>query len=160
VKPAPLTSVVLVLAFAAAPAAADGNIWQRAREPDHAASQLAMNRIERTLGAIGLPEIDPEMSAAAIAMSALSQTLPSCSASDTSTPSLTPAQARFDYLIGGALLDSRTDREADARCILERALRSAPGSPLAATDGFISGSPLANSVISRRSAGRTCMRSN
>jgi len=44
-----------------------------------------------------------------------------------------PSQARFDYLIRGALYASRTNREAEARCILERALRSAPDSPLAAT---------------------------
>jgi tetratricopeptide (TPR) repeat protein len=40
--------------------------------------------------------------------------------------------ARLEYLIGGALLDSQAGREREARCMLERALRDAPSSPLAA----------------------------
>ena len=40
--------------------------------------------------------------------------------------------ARLEYLIGGALLDSQAGREREARCMLERALRDAPNSPLAA----------------------------
>ncbi len=123
-------------ALAARPAAADPSFWQRARDPRLAEQQLVLNRIERVLGSIGLSEFDPELSAAAIAMSVLTQTLPACTRSAEVLANYTPQQARFDYLIGGALVDSHTDRESDARCILERALRSAPNSPLAPEGWF------------------------
>ncbi len=122
--------------LAVRPAAADPSLWQRARDPRLAEQQLVLNRIERVLGSIGLSEFDPELSAAAIAMSVLTQTLPSCTRNGEVLASYTPQQARFDYLIAGALVDSHTDRESDARCILERALRSAPNSPLAADGWF------------------------
>lgn len=118
------------------PAAADPNLWQRAREPHLAAQQLVQNRIERVLGSIGLSEFDSELSAAAIAMSVLTQTLPACDGRAEQAASDTPEQARFDYLIAGALVDSDSNREADARCLLERALRRAPNSPLAAEGWF------------------------
>jgi tetratricopeptide (TPR) repeat protein len=123
-------------ALAARPAAADANLWQRAREPRLAAQQLVQNRIERVLGSIGLSEFDPELSAAAIAISVLTQTLPACGIRSDPPPSDTPQQARFEYLIAGALVDSDSNREADARCLLERALRRAPNSPLAAEGWF------------------------
>jgi len=46
---------------------ADPSLWQRAREPA-AAEQQKSNRMERILGQSNLPELDPEMSAAAIAI--------------------------------------------------------------------------------------------
>ena len=135
-KIAPFAWAALSLAFGTRAAQADPNLWQRAREPAAAEQQKVLNRMERILGSIGLPELDPEMSAAAIAMSVLSQTLPACPAEDAAALNRSAAQARFDYLIGGALYASRTHREADARCILERALESAPDSPLAAEGWF------------------------
>jgi tetratricopeptide (TPR) repeat protein len=136
VKIAPFALAALSLALGTRAAEADPNLWQRAREPGAAEQQKVLNRMERILGSIGLPELDPEMSAAAIAMSVLSQTLPACPAKGDAASNRSAAQARFDYLIGGALYASRTDREADARCILERALESAPDSPLAAEGWF------------------------
>jgi tetratricopeptide (TPR) repeat protein len=132
VKIAPFALAALSLALGTRAAHADPNLWQRAREPAAAEQQKVLNRMERILGSIGLPELDPEMSAAAIAMSVLSQTLPACPALGAAASNRSAAQARFDYLIGGALYASRTHREAEARCILERALRNAPDSPLAA----------------------------
>ena len=130
------TWAALAAALAPRPAAADPSLWQRARDPRLAEQQLVQNRIERVLGSIGLSEFDPELSAAAIAMSVLTQTLPTCTRGAEAQLDYTPQQARFDYLIAGALVDSHTDREADARCLLERALRSAPTSPLAADGWF------------------------
>ncbi|MEO7038159.1 MAG: tetratricopeptide repeat protein [Polyangiaceae bacterium] len=130
------TLAALAVALAARPAAADPSLWQRARDPRLAEQQLVLNRIERVLGSIGLSEFDPELSAAAIAMSMLTQTLPSCTRNVEVQANYTPQQARFDYLIAGALVDSHADRESDARCILERALRNAPNSPLAADGWF------------------------
>ncbi|MEP7053312.1 MAG: hypothetical protein ABJB12_23315, partial [Pseudomonadota bacterium] len=123
-------------ALAARSAVADPNLWQRAREPRLAQQQLVQNRIERVLGSIGLSELDPELSAAAIAMSVLTQTLPACVPGRVLPVSYTQQQARFDYLIAGALVDSDSNREADARCLLERALSRAPSSPLAAQGWF------------------------
>jgi len=136
VKIAPFALAALSLALGTRAAQADPGLWQRAREPAAAEQQKVLNRMERILGSIGLPELDPEMSAAAIAMSVLSQTLPACPAKRDATAPRSAAQARFDYLIGGALYASRSNREADARCILERALASAPDSPLAAEGWF------------------------
>jgi tetratricopeptide (TPR) repeat protein len=136
VKVAPLALAALTLALLSRAAHADPNLWQRAREPAAAEQQKVLNRMERILGSIGLPELDPEMSAAAIAMSVLSQTLPACPAKGDPALHRSAAQARFDYLIGGALYASRTNREAEARCVLERALESAPDSPLAAEGWF------------------------
>ena len=137
-KLAPLALVTLAAlagALAARPAAAEPTLWQRARDPRLAEQQLVLNRIERVLGSFGLSEFDTEVSAAAIAMSVLTQTLPACTQNGEVLANYTAQQARFDYLIADALVDSHTDREADARCILERALRSAPDSPLAG-DGW------------------------
>jgi tetratricopeptide (TPR) repeat protein len=135
-KRAPFLLAALSAALGTRAAIADPNLWQRAREPAAAEQQKVLNRMERILGSIDLPELDPEMSAAAIAMSVLSQTLPACPARGDSARPRSPAQARFDYLIGGALYASRTNREAEARCILERALQSAPDSPLAGEGWF------------------------
>jgi tetratricopeptide (TPR) repeat protein len=151
-KPAPIAFAVVALALGTRSANADSNLWQRARDPGAAAQESVFNRIERTLGAIDLPELDPELSAAAIAMSVLSQTLPECPARAGAMARRTKAQARFDYVIGGALLDSHTNREADARCILERALREAPDSPLAAEGWFHLG--IAAALLGDRAAER------
>jgi tetratricopeptide (TPR) repeat protein len=145
---------VAALALVLGPRSANANpsLWQRARDPAAAAQEAAFNRVERTLGAVDLPELDPELSAAAIAMSVLSQTLPECPVRAGSRTLRTKAQARFDYVIGGALLESHTNREADARCILERALREAPDSPLAAEGWFHLG--IAAALLGDRAAER------
>jgi tetratricopeptide (TPR) repeat protein len=136
VKILPFAVAALSLALGVRAAQAEPNLWQRARDPAAAEQQRVLNRMERILGSIGLPELDPEMSAAAIAMSVLSQTLPACPAKGEPVAKRSATQARFDYLIGDALYTSRTNREAEARCILERALESAPDSPLAAEGWF------------------------
>jgi tetratricopeptide (TPR) repeat protein len=133
VKTGPFAVAALALALGSAVAHAEPNLWQRARDPNAAEQQKVLNRMERILGSIGLTELDPEISAAAIAMSVLSGTLPACP-SPKDAP-LDARRARFDYLIGGALYASHANRQTDARCILERALRNAPDSPLAA-EGF------------------------
>jgi len=124
--------------LATVPARAAPNIWQRAREPRLLAQQAMLNRIERLLGSLGLPEFDAELSAGAIALTQLGQSNWPClsrrdagsaAASEASEVVLDP---RLEYLIGGALLDSQSGHEQQARCMLERALRDAPNSPLAA----------------------------
>jgi len=125
--------------LATASAEAAPNIWQRARQPAAAAQQTILTRMERLLGSVGLAEFDAELSAGAIALTQLGRSNWPClarpgSAPDTTSPSdpnvvLDP---RLEYLIGGALLDSQAGHEREARCMLERALRDAPNSPLAA----------------------------
>ena len=131
-----LLAAVLV---AAGPARAAPSIWQRARQPGAATQQTILNRIERLLGSLGLPEFDAELSAGAIALTQLGQASWPCLAQPSFTSGTVPPSApevvldaRLEYLIGGALLDSQAGREPEARCMLERALRDAPNSPLAA----------------------------
>ncbi len=124
----------VLAALVAAPAQAAPSIWQRARDPEAASQQLTLNRIERLLGAVGLAEFGAEMSAGAIALSQLGQAPWPCladggNAAQSNEPRI---DARLEYLLGGALVDSETHREAEARCVLEHALRDAPNSPLAA----------------------------
>jgi len=131
-----LASLLLGGVFAASSAHAAPSIWQRAREPRLATQQTILARIERLLGALGLPEFDAELSAGAIALTQLSHADWPCLArrgapSDVSSPEVV-LEPRLEYLIGGALLDSQAGREQEARCMLERALRDAPNSPLAA----------------------------
>jgi tetratricopeptide (TPR) repeat protein len=121
-------------------ARAEPSIWQRAARPDVARSQVLLNRIERMLGTVGLPEFNAEFSAGAVALFQLSDARWRCTPADgeargsaAPNPSLDP---RLEYLIGGALLEAQNERDADARCILERALRDAPDSPLAAEGYF------------------------
>lgn len=123
----------------ALPAQAAPSIWQRARQPAAAAQQTTLNRVERLLGSIGLAEFDAELSAGAIALTQLGRSNWPCLARPGSAPDASPPSqpdvvldARLEYLIGGALTDSQADREREARCMLERALRDAPNSPLAA----------------------------
>ena len=134
----------LCLALGAGPARAQParGFWQRARDPQSAAQQQVLNRIERLLGSVGLPEFGPELSAGAIALSQLGQIRWPCgnagaqgraaSAAPRSAESDFGLDPRLEYLIGSALVDSNTNREAEARCVLEQALRDAPDSPLAA----------------------------
>ena len=136
-KRAPLAGVLLCWALSAGSTHAAPSIWQRAREPGVANQQLVLNRVERLLSSVGLPEFDAELSAGAIALSQLTQAPLPCLERDTPAAAGTAAppsvlDARLEYLIGGALLDSQTHREGEARCLLERALRDAPDSPLAA----------------------------
>jgi tetratricopeptide (TPR) repeat protein len=137
VRRALLGALLSLLALRAAPAEASPSIWQRARRPAAANQQLILNRIERLLGSVGLPELEADLSAGAIALSQLGQERWPCLARGTSAAEAGPLpelvlDARLEYLIGGALLDSQGGREPEARCILERALRDAPESPLAA----------------------------
>jgi tetratricopeptide (TPR) repeat protein len=125
--------------LAALPARAAPNIWQRARDPNSRTQQIVLNRVERLLGSLGLAEFDAELSAGAIALSQLGQSKWPCMARPGSSPDAEPPSnpeitldPRLEYLIGGALLDSQAGREREARCMLERALRDAPDSPLAA----------------------------
>ena len=135
----PLVPVLLMLASAAAPARATPSIWLRAAQPSTSAQQTVLNRIERLLSSLGLAEFDAELSAGAIALTQLGQPSWPCfsraGSAASSLPSTEPElvlDARLEYLIGGALLDTQAGREAEARCMLERALRDAPNSPLAA----------------------------
>jgi len=110
------------------------SIWQRARDPHAGAQHTMLSRIERLLGSLGLAEFDAELSAGAIALTQLGQSnwpcLSRASAGDAAGE--TALDPRLEYLIGGALLDSQAGHEREARCMLERALRDAPNSPLAA----------------------------
>jgi tetratricopeptide (TPR) repeat protein len=139
VKRALLAPALLLALLGPEPARASPSIWQRASAPGIAAQQKILHRIERLLGSLGLPEFDAELSAGAIALMQLGQTgwpclVPRGPASRRVLPP--PPEfvldARLEYLIGGALLDSQAGRESEARCMLERALRDAPDSPLAA----------------------------
>jgi len=141
VKRAWLAPALLLALLAASPARATPSIWQRASQPETAAQQKILHRIERLLGSLGLPEFDAELSAGAIALMQLGQSSWPCLVRRGSAPgpALPPApapeivlDARLEYLIGGALLDAQAGREPEARCMLERALRAAPNSPLAA----------------------------
>jgi tetratricopeptide (TPR) repeat protein len=134
----------LALAAALCPtrAQAEPTIWQRARAPELSRSQLLLNRIERMLGTVGLPELNAEFSAGAVALFQLSdgrfrcsspESSPSAGAARDAEPKLDP---RLEYLLGGALLQAGAGRDRDARCLLERALRDAPDSPLAAEGYF------------------------
>ena len=134
--------LLLSALLSASSARATPSIWQRAREPGARVQQAILNRIERLLSALGLAEFDAELSAGAVALAQLGQSRWPClvrpgSAADgagAAAPSATEVvlDARSEYLIGGALLDSQAGREPEARCMLERALRDAPNSPLAA----------------------------
>ncbi|HKO46968.1 MAG TPA: tetratricopeptide repeat protein [Polyangiaceae bacterium] len=140
----PLIAAALLGAWlAAGPARATPSIWQRARQPSAAAQQTILNRIERLLGSLGLAEFDAELSAGAIALMQLGRLgwpcLPPPGSASGTGPSPAPVlgpevvlDPRLEYLVGGALLDSHAGREPEARCMLERALRAAPNSPLAA----------------------------
>ena len=133
-----LVPVLLVASLASAPAHGTPSIWQRARQPGARAQHTISNRIERLLSSLGIAEFDAELSAGAIALMQLGQARWPCLARPGSAgtpPSPEPElvlDARLEYLIGGALLDSQAGRELEARCMLERALRDAPDSPLAA----------------------------
>ena len=123
-----VASAGLCLALAVSNAAAAPGFWQRAREPGLASQQLVLNRIERLLSSVGLPEFGPELSAGAIALSQLGQIRWPCIAADGRTmrparPGELKLDPRLEYLIGSALVDSNTNREAEARCVLEQALR-------------------------------------
>jgi len=129
--------LLLSALLSASSARATPSIWQRAREPGTSVQQAILNRIERLLSALGLAEFDAELSAGAVALAQLGQSHWPCLArpgSPAALPSATEVvlDARSEYLIGGALLDSQAGRESEARCMLERALRDAPNSPLAA----------------------------
>jgi tetratricopeptide (TPR) repeat protein len=134
-----LARLLLAGVLVASPVHAAPSIWQRASHPGSAAQQTMLTRIERLLGSLGLTEFNAELSAGVVALTQLGQSGWPCfarrpSRRDTASP---PARElvldpRLEYLIGGALLDSGPGREAEARCMLERALRAAPESPLAA----------------------------
>lgn len=132
-----LAPLLLAGLLAAGTGQAAPSIWQRARDPHAGAQQTMLNRIERLLGSLGLPEFDAELSAGAIALTQLGQANWPCLSQTSSGSAESPAREisldpRLEYLIGGALLDSQAGREREARCMLERALRDAPNSPLAA----------------------------
>lgn len=129
--------LLLAALFGESPARATPSIWQRASHPDASAQQTLLNRIERLLGSLGLPEFDSELSTGAIALTQLGQSNWPClarrgTAADASHSLEIELDPRLEYLIGGALLDSQAGREPEARCLLERALLAAPNSPLAA----------------------------
>ncbi len=118
---------------AARPVHAEPSIWQRAHQPELTRNQQLLNRIERLLGTVGLPELNAEFSAGAVALFQLSDGRFRCGDSADPKAALDP---RLEYLIGGALVQAEIQRETDARCLLERALRDAPQSPLAAQGYF------------------------
>jgi len=139
VKRALLVPLLLAMLLAPSPGQAAPNIWQRVREPGTVAQQTMLNRIERLLSSIGLAEFDAELSAGAIALTQLDHSDWPCLSRPRSEGAGGPASApdialdpRLSYLLGGALLDARSGYEPQARCMLERALRDAPNSPLAA----------------------------
>ena len=128
---------VLAGALVAGPLCATPSLWQRARDPAARDRQLVLNRIERLLVSVGLPEFDAELSAGAVALAELGRAPAPCLSqrrepSDDVRPPDLALDARLEFLLGGALLDSQTNREAEARCLLEHALSDAPTSPLAA----------------------------
>ncbi|HEY0467718.1 MAG TPA: hypothetical protein VGC79_26135 [Polyangiaceae bacterium] len=131
-------ALVLAALLGAGSARAAPSIWQRASHPQASAQQAVLNRIERLLGSLGLPELGAELSAGAIALSQLGQANWPCLTRGGAPANVRSAaleivlDPRLEYLIGGALLDSQGGREPEARCLLERALRDAPNSPLAA----------------------------
>jgi tetratricopeptide (TPR) repeat protein len=132
-----LGAAVLSLVLDASPVRAAPSLWQRAREPGAVRQQSILNRVERLLSAAGVPEFDAELSAGAVALLQIGPAPWPCigrsvSARSSLPPLETALDPRLEYLLGGALLDSQTNREAEARCLLERALRDAPDSPLAA----------------------------
>jgi len=133
---APLLLLAAVLGESSARAAP--SIWQRVSHPQSSSQQTILNRIERLLGSLALPEFDAELSAGAIALTQLGQSGWPCLVRRGADPESRAPEAglaldaRLEYLIGGALLDSQAGREREARCMLERALRDAPNSPLAA----------------------------
>jgi len=120
--------------FAAAPVHAEPSIWQRAERPELTRNLQLLNRIERLLGTVGLPEFNAEFSAGAVALFQLGDGRFRCA--DAPGAKAAPLDPRLEYLIGGALVQAEIQREADARCLLERALRDAPNSPLAAQGYF------------------------
>jgi len=132
-----LAPLLLAGTLAASTGQAAPSIWQRARNPNAGPQHTMLNRIERLLGSLGLPEFDAELSAGAIALTQLGQSNWPCLSR--SSPAGTESSEReialdprLEYLIGGALLDAQAGHEGEARCMLERALRDAPNSPLAA----------------------------
>jgi tetratricopeptide (TPR) repeat protein len=131
-------AVLLGALLAAGRAEAAPSIWQRARNPASVTQQAILTRVERLLGSLGLAEFDAELSAGAIALSQLGQAnwpclSPAGSASEPESPAAdVELDPRLEYLVGGALLDAQAGREREARCMLERALRDAPNSPLSA----------------------------
>jgi tetratricopeptide (TPR) repeat protein len=134
-----LVPLLLLAAFAAEPARATPSIWQRASHPGASAQHTILNRVERLLSSLGIAEFDAELSAGAIALTQLGQSGWPCFARPGTAAGTAPSpepefelDARLEYLLGGALLDAQAGREAEARCMLERALRDAPNSPLAA----------------------------
>ena len=128
-------SLACALALGVArPAHADPSLWQRAERPELAHNQQLLNRIERLLGTVGLPELNAEFSAGAVALFQLGDARFRCA--DTPAANSSPLDPRLEYLIGGALVQAEIQRETDARCLLERALRDAPESPLAA-QGYV-----------------------
>src|SRR4051812_22176836 len=109
-----LAPLLLAAALAAAPARATPSIWQRAQRPAAGAQQAILNRIERLLGSLGLTEFDGELSAGAIALAQLGQPSWPCLLRPGSLPGAAPPtrpelviDARLEYLIGEALLDSQ-----------------------------------------------------
>ena len=125
------------VALSAAPAQAALSIWQRAERPAAANQQLVLNQIERLLRSVDLPELKADLSAGAIALSQLGLEHWPCLAGRVETVQAGSQleivlDTRLEYLVGGALLDTEAGRETEARCMLERALRAAPDSPLAA----------------------------
>src|SRR3954470_13452492 len=108
-----LAPLLLIVNLAATPARAAPSIWQRARGPAASAQQTILTRVERLLSSLGLAEFDAELSAGAIALSQLGQANWPCfarpgAAAGTRAPEPELVlDARLEYLIGGALLDSR-----------------------------------------------------
>lgn len=134
------SALLIAMVLQARPSAAAPNLWQRARDPRAAGQQRILNSVERLLSSLGNPELDGALADAAVAISQLGHNSWPClsqgaSSSAPRAESEFQLDARLEYLIGGALLNSRNDRESAARCMLERALRDAPSSPLAA-QGF------------------------
>lgn len=129
-------AIAASLALDVSSVAARPSLWQRIRDPKAAEQQQLLIRVERLLSSVGLPELDAELSAGAIALSRLGQGPWPCmgrGAADAPDADEAPVlDARLEYLLGAALLDSQTNRESEARCMLSRALRDAPNSPLAA----------------------------
>jgi tetratricopeptide (TPR) repeat protein len=128
----------------------DPSIWQRAEQPELGHGQVLLSRVERMLGTVGLPEFNAEFSAGAVALFQLSEGRLGCvertPGSEGDEPTLDP---RLEYLLGGALLEAEANRDLDARCILERALRDAPDSPLAA-QGYFNLALVAGKLLDRK----------
>jgi tetratricopeptide (TPR) repeat protein len=114
--------VAAALLMVHATARADVSIWDVAKQPRLARAENVLHGVERMLARADEASFDPGMQAD-FARSALAM-IEIAGGSDL-------PDVRLRYLLGDLLIDSNVGRYREARTILRRALREAPGHPLA-----------------------------